>query len=240
MAYVYKHIRNDCGAVFYIGIGSDVDYKRACQKHQRNKFWHAITNKTSYSVEIIEDGLTWEAACTKEAAYIILYGRRDIGTGTLCNLTSGGEGTNGCIKTEETRLKLSKANTGKVISEKTKKILNDINKGNTYARGYKHSLLAKFKMKQHKKTEAHLAKIRTARLGQRNSVESIEKTSAAIRKPVIDTKSGVEYNSVTQASLAHGLRISTLTRYLNGTRVNKTNLKYKNYVCSTERERILA
>ena len=33
MAYIYRHIRLDKNEPFYIGIGSDKDYKRAYNKH---------------------------------------------------------------------------------------------------------------------------------------------------------------------------------------------------------------
>jgi hypothetical protein len=92
MAYVYKHIRNDTNEIFYIGIGDDKNYDRAYQKKSRNLFWKHIINKTSYSVEIIEDNLSWENACLKEIEYIKKFGRRDLGTGLLVNLTDGGEG----------------------------------------------------------------------------------------------------------------------------------------------------
>lgn len=92
MAYVYKHIRNDTNEVFYIGIGDDKNYNRAYQKRSRNLFWKHIVSKTNYSVEIIEDDLTWENACLKEVEYIKKFGRRDLGIGLLVNLTDGGEG----------------------------------------------------------------------------------------------------------------------------------------------------
>ena len=94
MAYVYKHIRKDNNKVFYVGIGGDNNgkYVRA-HSEDRNGFCHVIKNKTKYSVEIVFDDLTWEDACNKEIELIREYGRKDLGLGTLCNLTDGGEGT---------------------------------------------------------------------------------------------------------------------------------------------------
>jgi hypothetical protein len=92
MAYVYRHIRIDKNEPFYIGIGSDISYNRAYQKSKtkRSKFWHNIASN-GYEVEILMDNLTWEQACKKEKEFIDLYGRRDLGTGILVNLTDGGE-----------------------------------------------------------------------------------------------------------------------------------------------------
>ena len=95
MAYVYQHIRLDTNEIFYIGIGSDLKYKRAYTKHKRNIHWNCIVNMTNYSVEIIEDGIEWEDACKKERFWINHYGRHNLGTGQLCNMTDGGEGTIG-------------------------------------------------------------------------------------------------------------------------------------------------
>jgi hypothetical protein len=112
MAYLYKHIRLDTNEVFYIGIGSDDLYKRANSLQSRNKHWKNIVNSTEYRVDIIEDGLLWEDACKREQELIIHYGRRDLGTGTLVNLTAGGEGLYNPAR--ETRQKLSESHKGRI------------------------------------------------------------------------------------------------------------------------------
>lgn len=105
-AYVYRHIRLDKNEVFYIGIGYSNNYYRAYEKLRRNKIWRSIVAKTEYDVEIIIDNLTWEQACDKEKELIDLYGRKDNRTGTLANMTVGGEGAVGVVITEQTRNKL--------------------------------------------------------------------------------------------------------------------------------------
>jgi len=60
MAYLYRHIRLDKNEPFYIGIGSDENYERAYNNHNRSIFWKNIINKTPYEIEIILDDLTWE------------------------------------------------------------------------------------------------------------------------------------------------------------------------------------
>ncbi len=117
MAYLYKHIRLDNNEPFYIGIGEDSiknqgKYKRANSKN-RNKFWKNIVNKTLYKVEILFENLTWEEACFKEIELIKLYGRRDLGTGILCNLTDGGEGIIGFKYSEKIKQKMSKNQIGR-------------------------------------------------------------------------------------------------------------------------------
>lgn len=112
MAYVYRHIRLDKNEPFYIGIGSDDEgkYTRANEKNcRRNSHWHRIYKKTEIEVEILLDGLDYEKAKEKEIEFIKLYGRRDLGTGCLINLTDGGDGIKNKVFTEEYKRKLSEA-----------------------------------------------------------------------------------------------------------------------------------
>jgi hypothetical protein len=87
MAYLYKHIRKDTNEVFYVGIGSDSDYSRAYTKHKRNRFWKSVVNKTDYDVIIVEDNKSWVEVTEREKYWISFYGRKNLGEGTLVNLT---------------------------------------------------------------------------------------------------------------------------------------------------------
>jgi hypothetical protein len=117
MAYVYRHIRLDKNEPFYIGIGSDSNgkYARSKEHRKRNEIWNKIVYKTEYRVEILIDDLTWEETCEKEKEFIELYGRKDLGTGCLVNMTNGGEGNYGRVLSNETKLKISNSNKGKII-----------------------------------------------------------------------------------------------------------------------------
>ena len=121
MAYVYRHIRFDKNEPFYIGIGNNNQY-RLTEKRGRNTIWKHIINKTKYQAEILLDELTWEEACEKEKEFIKLYGRIDLGTGSLANMTDGGDGTVGrkYIPSLEHRSNLSKASLGKKMSNEAK------------------------------------------------------------------------------------------------------------------------
>lgn len=105
MAIVYRHIRKDKQEPFYIGIGHNV--KRAFKKSQRNEMWNYIVAKTDYEVEIMFEDVSWSFCKEKEIELISLYGRKDLRTGTLCNMTSGGEGVAGNVVSEETKQKMS-------------------------------------------------------------------------------------------------------------------------------------
>lgn len=94
-AFVYRHIRLDTNEVFYVGIS--INTRRPYDRSDRSRFWKSIVKKTKYRIEIVMVDLTWSEACKKEIELIKLYGRRDLGQGTLVNLTDGGEGNLGMI-----------------------------------------------------------------------------------------------------------------------------------------------
>ena len=130
MPCVYRHIRLDKNEVFYIGIGKNIN--RAFSKKNRNIYWKRIISKTSYEIEIIFDNLNWDEACIKEIEFIKIYGRQDLKTGTLCNLTDGGDGTLNIIVSDERKINMSKnaigtlnAFYGKFHSEETRKIISE-------------------------------------------------------------------------------------------------------------------
>lgn len=133
MAVVYRHWRLDKNEVFYVGIGKEES--RAFDFIRRNKVWKGIKRRTDVDVEIVARDLSWELACELEKLMIQEYGRIDLGTGCLVNMTDGGEGSfgikqsqetidkransnRGKKRTDETRTKISKALTGKKLSEK--------------------------------------------------------------------------------------------------------------------------
>ena len=145
MAYVYKHIRLDSGETFYIGIGNDKDYKRANKKYQRTKIWHNIVKKAGYKIEIIFDNITWEEACQKEKELIEYYGRRDSGSGTLVNMTAGGEGIPGFKHSKESILKT--INSG---GYKNRNKFKDHMKGLTYEQIYGEEKAREIKERQSK------------------------------------------------------------------------------------------
>jgi hypothetical protein len=71
---------------------------------------------TEWKSEIILSDLTREIAEEKEKEFILLYGRKDLKKGTLCNLTDGGTGGLGLKHTEESKKKMK----GKIPHNKNK------------------------------------------------------------------------------------------------------------------------
>lgn len=123
MAHVYRHIRLDKNEVFYIGIGS-TSY-RAKSTYSRNKYWQNVVKSTEYKIEIMLENLSWEEACKKEVELISTYGRKDLGLGTLVNMTNGGDGTVGILRTDEHTEKIRKAKAGFKHTEDSKRKMRE-------------------------------------------------------------------------------------------------------------------
>ena len=152
--YLYRHIRLDTGEPFYIGVGTkpknatNSEYCRAYTYNNRSNFWKNIVAKTDYEIEILLESNDYDFIKQKEIEFITLYGREDLGTGILCNLTDGGDGTLNRPCSQETKDRISIANKGKTPSEET---LNKIKNNRRTTKGYKHTEESKKIMSELKK-----------------------------------------------------------------------------------------
>lgn len=115
---VYRHRRVDNNSIFYVGLGSE---NRPYIAHNRNKWWHNITNKTDYEVEVLAKNLNYDDAKELEMLLIEEYGRKDLKLGNLVNLTNGGEGNQGWNPSIITREKMRNNNLGRIMSEDSRK-----------------------------------------------------------------------------------------------------------------------
>lgn len=185
MSYlVYQHRRSDNDEIFYIGISNNND--RPTYKFGRSEFWNRIVDKYGYKVEIVCTCETREEACQIEQYLIKFYGRRNLGLGSLVNLTDGGEGVTGLNHSEESRKKISESK-----------------KGHSYRLGKKHSEETKRKIGR-----------------------SRRESSVSQGLEILDTFSGIYYDTIAEAAEAIGIKRTTLNAMLKGQNPNKTNLQY--------------
>lgn len=207
---VYRHRRLDTNEIFYVGIGS---IKRSKEKHNRNKYWSNIINKSEYNIEVVAENLDWDTACELEILLIQEYGRKDLGTGCLVNMTNGGEGSKGRFRicSEETKLKIGKANKGKKHSKETKELISIKNKGKIRSEEFK-------------------IKISNIQKGRTLSVETREKVIKNHKKPmskkVINIDTNEIFDSITIAAKTANINYIYFCNLLK----SKDNFNYKYYV----------
>jgi hypothetical protein len=138
--YVYAYLRID-GSPYYIGKGSG---RRAYWKHRR-----VPLPKNKSLIVILESNLSNVGALSLERRYINWYGRKDLGTGILINMTDGGENPpshkgkkqspetiekriaphRGAKRSAETCANISASLKGKKASEETKAKMSAARKG---------------------------------------------------------------------------------------------------------------
>jgi hypothetical protein len=224
--YIYRHIRPDTNEVFYIGKGNNVNpkkglYERMNISKKRNKIWQSIVLKNNgiFKAEILFECETEEECNAKEIEFIALYGRKDLNNGTLANLTSGGDGSLGIITNQETRNKLSlkfkgeaHPNFGKKHSEETcKKKSESMKKSDKNLKGKK-------------LPDWWKDKIRQTKFGKNNPMFG---QKSHLAKAVVDIETGIEYHSIMEAAKSTQYQFQYVSAMLNGSKPNKTNLRYK-------------
>ena len=206
MAIVYNHINKETKEVFYVGIGKSKT--RAFIKRGRNALWKNIVTKYGYDIELTHQDISWEEACSIEKYLISFYGRRNLGKGTLCNMTDGGEGEASSIqknamndislkqkigiatknrwKDEEMRKKIITSMLGRICSEETRikksKIMlgeKNPNFGRTFDENIRKTMSQAHLGKGHKQKEETKDKIRQTLLGRKHT----EERKQNMRKP---------------------------------------------------------
>jgi hypothetical protein len=118
--YVYAKLRPD-GVPCYVGKAEKKNRPRVHDRfntHHANKYLAAVYKEAGVKelpTQIVLENLTHAAAQRVEIQLIQKIGRIDLGTGSLCNMTEGGEDT----YTPEGRRRLSDMRRGKKLSAET-------------------------------------------------------------------------------------------------------------------------
>jgi hypothetical protein len=186
--YVYMWLRSKdsiigkAGMPYYVGKGQgNRAYRKGCPIDKSN-------------IVIVQCDMIEDAAFELEIKLIAQYGRKDLGTGILINLTDGGDGTSGVKISEETRKLKSRNMSGEgnhnfgkknSVASNEKNRISNTGEGNGMF-GRKHS------------TESN-EKNRISNTGKKRSPEAIEKgrlshiglkSSDATKKKQSDSQKG--------------------------------------------------
>lgn len=112
--YVYAYLRED-SSPYYIGKGEKL---RAWKPHRRRNGADLVP-KDSARIVILYHSLTELWSILLERRLIRWYGRKDLGTGILVNLTDGGEGVSGRKASNRQKERISNSNKGRRPCEET-------------------------------------------------------------------------------------------------------------------------
>lgn len=228
MIYLYQHIRQDSGDVFYVGIG---DKYRPYDKNSRNTHWNNIVKKNNYTVDIVRSFESWEEACEWEKFFISIYGKRHNNEGLLVNLTDGGEGSFGRSGVLHPFYGKKRPDHSLLLKGRKR---DDISKRMS---GSNHFFYGK------KFTKDHKDKISRSKIGKYNGSdnpfygkEHNDNTklliSNANSKLIVDEISGtITFKSLKEASMILEIKETTLSAQLRGRNKNKTGYIYlKDYI----------
>ena len=169
--YVYAYLRDD-QTPYYIGKGIN---RRAYTAHKRKNGSDMLPKDIS-RIKILHENLSEKQAFDLEKELILDYGRKDLGTGILRNLTEGGEGNRktGYKHSEETKLAMSKARKGKKMGPNS---VPSPTKGVPRTQETKDKIASA--LKGGKLTPEHRAKLSKAHKGKTLSAEHIDKLRKA-------------------------------------------------------------
>lgn len=225
--YTYRHIRPDKNEPFYIGKGVktnrnhgsiETEYARAyaVDKRVRSEHWHNVyelCNK-QIEVEILYESDDHEEIKNKEIEFIALYGRRDLGLGTLVNYTNGGDGGLGRVKSEEEKRKTGDKNRGKVRSPEQKLNLRKVHLGKPLSEAHR-------KAQSVPRTEEH----------RRNISKGITGANNPIAQPVLQfSKEGEfikEWSYILEAATALNIHHPNISKCCLGKRKSTGGFAWK-------------
>lgn len=206
--YVYLHVKEDDGEVFYVGKG--VRY-RWCISSSRKTHWKNVARKHGVICKIAANNLTADEALILEKKLIAAYGRLDQGTGCLVNLTDGGDGIVNYVWTDEHKRKISEAHIGKRHTEEFKQMLSALYSGRTLS----------------EETKAKISKARSGIPMTQKQREAFDNRINPLSRKILCIQTGIVYDSLTDAAKAVGLTATEVSKVCKGKRKSRKGFSWK-------------
>ena len=179
--YTYAYLRED-KTPYYIGKGT------GNRIYSTNRIIKPPKDKSR--IIYLKQNLTETEAFRHEIYMISVFGRKDLGTGILYNMTNGGDGSSGWVPSEEYRKKMSDAQKGKTHSEDSKKKMSVAQKGKTLSEEHRRKI-----SEAHKgKIASEETKIKLSEAQKGNKNHNYGKTfSEETRRKIGDAKKGTKW-----------------------------------------------
>ena len=129
--YTYAYLRED-RTPYYIGKGT------GDRIYSKNRIIKSPKDKSR--IIYLKQNLTEEEAFRHEIYMIDVFGRIDLGTGILHNRTGGGDGSSGCIPSEETRRKMRESRKKRITSEETRRKMSASGKNRIFSEEHRRKM----------------------------------------------------------------------------------------------------
>lgn len=241
--YVYRYVDTATDEVIYVGKGKNdraYSHWKSLATPKRSHFLNRLraiqTAGQEPLIEIMLSDLTEAEALAKEVELIRLYGRRITGSGTLCNVTPGGEG---CMLPPD-KLRARAAAISRGLKGKKRPAESIAKVAEAKRRWYIENperaaiaIAALNRARNNPETEAkRIAAVRKAhtgrewpqeskdklsasRMGQVHSREVLDRIAASKRKQVY-CSNGEVYSCREEASMRTGISLQSVWRVCNG------------------------
>lgn len=230
--YVYRHIDLINNIPFYIGMGTDTvqyQYARSKKKTKRSNEWKNYVKSINYNyrIDILFESNCEDIIIQKEKEFISIYGRKDIGTGTLLNKDNG-KGKRQ-LSTKSFDSMISKQRCKKVIVydfEGNKlKVCNRSIEASEYT-GVSYNSVKQCLMKKHKQSKGFRFLYENEEVSKLDKIEYKKfNRNTSVKCTNIKTNESIIFNSLTEASNTLNLPINTIHNNIKGI----TNLCRKTY-----------
>ena len=233
MVYIHTNLINEKKYVGITSLTPERRWQKGYGYHRNAHFYSAILQYgwDNFSHEILFEGLSKEAACSKEIELIEKYKTNDPRFGY--NNSTGGEfGSLGCHLSEEVRKRLSEQAKlrigemspmyGKHHSEQSKKKMSESKKGkqtgeNNPFYNKKHSEETRKRLSECRKGAKHTDETKAKMSETRRGVQTGRTGAKAYNSiPVICVETSIVYSCAAEAGRELGLPRTNITRVCKG------------------------